>query len=116
MLIRAAQVPIVRRATLCIGLLLAGLCPDGWADAERTPMQIAQVPIRQYRAFGTHLCQSASNIGHQCSVTTISTDCNAAYFQLKNDDCCPPTSKGGQSIKFTLESCGVFAQPKKPAG
>jgi hypothetical protein len=77
----------------------------------------AQQPVRQFRAAGSHQCQSNTDIGHQCTVFgTGYTDCDQAYYSLKRDDCCPRTRKmmggkdrlGGDSISFKLTSCTQF--------
>lgn len=74
-------------------------------------IRLAQA-MRQYRGFGVHQCQSSKSIGHKCGVTGIFTDCNAAYHQMRLDDCCPGTKDGGKSIKFAMDSCGAyFSQP-----
>ena len=72
---------------------------------------------RRVRAKGTHQCQSSSDIGHSCVVTGQFTECNEAAFKLKQQDCCPSTTRrekngqtryGGKSIGFTINSCSSF--------
>jgi hypothetical protein len=60
----------------------------------------------QFHARGTHQCQSKTDIGHKCKVEGWSYhDCDQAFHELQQDDCCPSTKEGGGSIGFTLDFC-----------
>lgn len=64
---------------------------------------------RLYRAEGEHQCQSSESIGHTCKILGVNfTDCNAAFFKLKNEDCCIGSRYGGNSIGFKLTKCTNF--------
>lgn len=64
---------------------------------------------RLYRAEGQHICQSPSSIGHQCKNLGVNlTDCNQAFFKLKQNDCCSGSQYGGTSIGFKLTKCTNF--------
>jgi hypothetical protein len=64
---------------------------------------------RLYRAEGEHQCQSAQSIGHTCKTLGVNfTDCNNAFFKLKQDDCCSGSRYGGNSINFKVTKCTNF--------
>jgi hypothetical protein len=64
---------------------------------------------RLYRAEGEHQCQSAQSIGHTCKNLGVNfTDCNNAFFKLKQDDCCSGSEYGGNSISFKVTKCTNF--------
>jgi hypothetical protein len=64
---------------------------------------------RLYRAEGEHQCQSARSIGHTCKNLGVNfTDCNNAFFKLKQDDCCSGSRYGGNSINFKVTKCTNF--------
>jgi hypothetical protein len=64
---------------------------------------------RLYRGEGEHQCQSKDSIGHTCKVIGVSfTDCNVAFFKLKQEDCCVGSRYGGRTIGFKLTKCTNF--------
>lgn len=64
---------------------------------------------RLYRGEGEHQCQSGDSIGHTCKVIGVSfTDCNVAFFKLKQEDCCNGSRYGGRTIGFKLTKCTNF--------
>jgi hypothetical protein len=61
---------------------------------------------RIYRAEGEHQCQSSESIGHTCKNLGVNfSDCNAAFYTLKRDDCCTGSKYGGVSIGFKVTKC-----------
>jgi hypothetical protein len=105
---------IITQATVRPAVLIASVV----AFCVCTPcVAFAQQPVRQFRASGTHACQSSSDIGHMCTAFGVGyTDCNQAAVALQRQDCCPGTRRnvegkprlGGTSIGFSMNSCTMF--------
>lgn len=68
-------------------------------ESEKFPGAVAQ---------GTHQCQSASSIGHSCSVGGYFANCLEAQLSLGSNDCCAATPNRGTSIGFSMNSCTPF--------
>jgi len=70
-------------------------------------------PYRLFHADGEHQCWSKDFIGYKCTVShaAIYTDCNAAFFGLKRDNCCSrmywkgKRLEDGRSIDFKMTKC-----------
>lgn len=70
---------------------------------------------RLFRARGFHSCWSDKGIGHKCSVGgTDFTNCNEAYYRLKQRDCCSATRDKGKSVDFSLSSCSSLLANASP--
>lgn len=83
-------------------LIRPGEPPEGGGE------EIAPEP-ESFHAEGTHTCQSPSSIGHTCKVWGFGyDDCIHARIALSQDDCCPHSAYGGNSIGFTLDYCNLL--------
>jgi hypothetical protein len=91
--------------------------PIDWRNADRSGLSVREdcddvelkTGYRQFRAVGEHTCWSTRSVGHKCTNFGVSyTDCQAAFYALKAEDCCPRTEFGGGSVDFKLTSCTNF--------
>jgi hypothetical protein len=99
---------MIIRGTVAAAMMWLIACPATSAFSDAIPaLNLAQAQgARQFRADGTHTCQSKESIGHTCqSWGTQFNSCDEAAVKLKADDCCPRTKEKGSSIKFTMGKC-----------
>jgi hypothetical protein len=95
-----------------LGLALAGSAIAA-EQCEKDQGPFMMFPYRLFHGSGEHQCWSKDFIGYKCIVNhaAVYTDCQAAFFGMKKDNCCSRMYwqgrrlEDGTSIDFKLTKC-----------